>query len=85
MERTSEYISRWREWVGTHPGAIVLDGGLGHTLVERGNDLNVGKLWSGRLVVVDHDEVRSSTSMISSLHFYLASQKSSNIIPQMSQ
>lgn len=48
---------KWQQWAASIPGFVVLDGGLGHTLVERGNRLDVGDMWSGRLLVTNPGEV----------------------------
>lgn len=57
-------LEDWYHWVDQLPSPVLLDGGLGHVLSERGNDLSVGSTWSGRLLVTNPDEVRENARNI---------------------
>ncbi|KAI0562991.1 Homocysteine S-methyltransferase-like protein [Gracilaria domingensis] len=44
--RVQPLTSKWYEWLDSFPGPVILDGGLGFILEDRGNDLDEGGLWS---------------------------------------
>lgn len=56
--------TEWYRWVDSQPGHVILDGGLGFILSQKGNDLNQGSLWSGRVLVEKPQEV-SITRLLS--------------------
>ncbi len=47
------------EWLCGHRGVVVLDGGLGTHLADRGNDIS-DSLWSARILRDNPDEVRAA-------------------------
>lgn len=47
----------WYQWLDALDGAVVIDGGLGCLLEERGNKLHDSRLWGGKLLVTDPTQV----------------------------
>jgi len=58
---TCEMVEAWYRWVDSRQGFVVLDGGLGHMLSVRENDLSTGSMWSGRLLFTKPEEVSNCT------------------------
>lgn len=63
-------MDQWYQWVDSFPTFVVLDGGLGYVLSERGNNLDLGSMWSARLLVTRPEEVR--LIQIYHLSFFIA-------------
>ncbi|CAN8073607.1 unnamed protein product [Agarophyton chilense] len=51
-------INKWYQWLDSEPGSVILDGGLGFILKERGNDLRDSRLWSGKLLLTNPNELK---------------------------
>lgn len=65
-------VEEWYYWVDSMPSFVLLDGGLGHVLSERGNNIETGSLWSGRLLITCPEEVSQR-----GLKFTLSRERSS--------
>lgn len=51
-------LTEWQRWVDAFPSFVLLDGGLGHVLSERGNNMSSNSLWTGQLLLSNKEEVR---------------------------
>lgn len=56
-KHASTAVQEWYDWVDINLSPVILDGGLGDILLERGNDLFSGTLWSGSLISTNKKEV----------------------------
>lgn len=53
----AQRLTEWYQWVDQFSSIVLLDGGLGHILSERGNDISEEGLWSGCLLITGKHEV----------------------------